>query len=166
MLKFEPPKELENRFALYVYPFEGAYPQPGRLIPTRTEGLAKRLWWYFGMGRRSRVLQLIDGEWFTLYENMPEDRLPAWYQKVDVAPYWRNGKFDPAKADRNRDRTKEEYAEWRIQVYREQAQDQRKMAVVPDANLPAHDYGSAIPHGGYTLDAFDVPHNRERSPLG
>jgi len=116
-LKFTPPKDLTRRYAIYI-------PRRNRFIQYLTLGNAKTGFYAHGWGSGSdactygpgKILELVDGEWYTLFDiptSVVRDKLP-W--RKDVKTY----SWHKSSTNRAVQMTREEYADWRLAVFREQ----------------------------------------------
>ena len=108
-LRFQPPPNEQLRFALWV--------DGGGFHQYRSVGSAKGAYYHKAWrGGEARILELIDGEWYTLYHipaNTSRDKLP-WIQQVEANRYY--GSYRVSKAV---PMTREQYAEFRVAVERE-----------------------------------------------
>jgi hypothetical protein len=122
-LKFNPPPAAEPDFALFVFSNDDT--GDGVMYLYKTLALAKHGWYnhakvgYYSRENGSiylaKILRKFDGEWFTLFD-VPKGTKRAdlpWYG--DVRYGWRKTPSRRAKP-----MTNEEYAEWRLAVYKEQ----------------------------------------------
>lgn len=112
-LRFNPPLTV-LRYALYI-----KYQGGSEIFkPYRNLGSVKNSYHWSGHHdvEDARILENIDGEWYTLYKIDPKaDHLP-WEKEVDVYRYdrWSNNKeWRPVPM------TREEYGNWRAEVERE-----------------------------------------------
>lgn len=107
-LKFVPPKELA-RYAMFVDYGNGK----GRFKPYDDLGSAKNAWHHVSGRYSGKILEFVDGDWYTLYDipaGTTYKNLP-WVKEVEAGG-WHN----PYKDNRAKPMTREEYAEWRIKV--------------------------------------------------
>lgn len=128
-LKFTPPPAAVPDFALFVFRDE----RNGTLRQYHDLGRAKIAWHdHCGGYGKALILQRIDGEYYILHEipaGTTREQLP-WYHSVT-----KHGRYVPSTHDFEPDTVvferkplgREEYADWRLKVYREQlAEAERK----------------------------------------
>lgn len=110
-LKFVPPKQT-GRYALFA-----DWGNERGLFKTFDLLSSAKLSYYHNSRRSSaKILELVDGEWYVLYDipaNTQYDDLP-WVK--DVPRGWR---YDWRTVKRSVPMTRDEYADWRVAVERE-----------------------------------------------
>lgn len=113
-LKFNPPKQA-GRYALYVnYGNERAFFKTYDELGHAKLGLRH----HYNNRNAAKILENIEGEWYTLFDipaGTTTQELP--WMKKRTSWYWRNEERKVAKP-----MTRDEYAEWRLQVERERVE--------------------------------------------
>lgn len=116
-LKFDPPRQV-SRFALFVDRGETYGSSRFTFKATDTLGVAKLKWHANGKRFDSKIVENVDGEWYTLYDIPKGTVNPPWQQEKE-APGWR-GNY---KVYRAIPMSREDYADWRVKVERERIQE-------------------------------------------
>jgi hypothetical protein len=110
-LKFNPPKHL-GRYALFVEYGDDR----GKLYQHDDLGSAKNSYHAHGHHNNAKILENVGGQWYVLFD-IPKGTdykdLP-WVKEVTIGGWYSN-----RTGHRARPMTRDEYAEWRIQVERE-----------------------------------------------
>jgi len=148
-LKFTPPTN-SARYGLHV---------EGREFRTYNSlAIAKQAWYNrtWRGGRAAKIVELINGEWFVLY-NIPkmeghQDRRPPWV--TNPYPDYSWGKYAA------RPMTNDEYAEFRLKVQLEQLAAQGKLVAFGSFNtVSVPNYAStSVVTGGHGIVAHPPAH--------
>lgn len=113
-LKFTPPKAT-GRYALFV-----DYGNDRGLFKTFDElGSAKLSWRHHASYDAAKILELVEGEWFTLFDIPAKTEYANLPWVKDVNQSWRAHYRTTKRAV---PMTRDEYAEWRLAVERERVQ--------------------------------------------
>lgn len=115
VLKFNPPKQVA-RYALYV-----GTESRGKLYTYDDLGSAKNSYHHkYTNVSGAKILENVEGNWYVLYDIPSGTKykdLP-WVKEVEGGGWRSSYKIDTAKP-----MTRDEYAEWRLQVERERIAD-------------------------------------------
>lgn len=112
-LKFDPPKHLA-RYALFVDRGESYGGSRYTFKPYDNLGHAKLGWHSRGTHFDSKILENINGEWYTLFDISKDANRAPWQKQVEAGG-WRH----PYKTWKAKPMTRDEYANWRIKVEHE-----------------------------------------------
>lgn len=115
-LKFNPPKHVA-KYALFVdYGNER-----GKFFTYDQLGSAKNASYHKGYNSDMKILENVDGDWYVLFEFNAGDTHRPWEKEVTPSYYssYRNTRWTAVPM------TRDEYAEWRIQVERERVASER-----------------------------------------
>lgn len=133
VLRFEPPKDELFRYALWI---DGGFFRQYKHLGAAKTAYASKSW--YRRNREARILELIDGEWYTLYrvaaDRSENDPLP-WQKKVEINRY---SSWGPITTVRATPMTRDEYAAFRVAVERERVARRHQINVTMPNVFPVN----------------------------
>lgn len=119
-LRFTPPK-LMGRYALFVdwENNNGFFKVYNNLGAVKGAARHHTLHWGRTTQHAAKILEMIDGAWWVLYDIPKGTEVFPWYKDVEVWSGSYSGGYNTVK--KARPLTADEYAEFRVKVAREQA---------------------------------------------